>query len=85
VTSPNSEPTEQMLNDVEGLQLVQAIHDRKACVCTNWCSDDKSLITCPHCLTLDVYDPCPIVGFGCGLDCGDDEHCTPEQQNAASK
>lgn len=56
---------------------------RRICTCTNWCSDDKSLITCPHCLTLDICDPCPVVGFGCGLGCGDDDHCTPEQQKAA--
>lgn len=53
------------------------------CTCTNFCSDDASLIDCPHCKTLDIYDPCPVVGFGCGTDCGDDEHCTPEQQKAA--
>lgn len=52
------------------------------CTCTNFCSDDHSLIDCSHCKTLDVYDPCPVVGFGCGTDCGDDEHCTPKQQAA---
>jgi hypothetical protein len=52
----------------------------EACTCTDWCSDDHSLITCPHCLTLDVYDPCPVVGFGCGSGC---DCCTPEQQKAA--
>lgn len=30
MNTPNSEPTEQMLNDAEGQQLVQAIHDRKS-------------------------------------------------------
>ena len=55
----------------------------ETCTCTNFCSDDVSLIDCLHCKTLDPYDPCPVVGFGCGSDCGDDEHCTPEQQKAA--
>jgi hypothetical protein len=55
-----------------------------ACTCTDYCSDDVSLIDCPHCKTLDMYDPCPVVGFGCGSvpdqDC---DCCTPEQRKAA--
>lgn len=53
---------------------------RPRCTCTDFCSDDRSLIDCTHCKSLDVYDPWPVVGFGCGkgCDCG-----TPEQQQAA--
>lgn len=53
------------------------------CICTDSCPEDDN--DCPHCRTLDIYDPCPVVGFGCG-ECGDvdDPCCTPEQQKAAS-
>lgn len=51
-----------------------------ACSCVDFCSDDHSLIDCGHCKSLDVYDPCPVVGFGCGSGC---DCCTPEQQKAA--
>lgn len=88
----NSTVTPEQLNDTEGRRLVQAIHERKAatdpasCTCTDWCSDDVSLIDCLHCATLDVYAPCPVVGFGCGSvpdqDC---DCCTPEQRKAAAK
>jgi hypothetical protein len=57
-----------------------------ACTCTDYCSDDVSLIDCSHCKTLDVYDPCPVVGFGCGsvpdVEC---DCCTPEQRKAAGQ
>lgn len=55
----------------------------EACTCTNHCPEDYSENRCPYCRELDIYDPCPVIGFGCGTDCGDDEHCTPEQQRAA--
>lgn len=53
------------------------------CTCTDYCPESDN--PCPHCRQLDPYDPCPITGFGCGTDCGDDEHCTPEQQRAAEQ
>lgn len=71
------------LNDPKGQKLVQAIHDRRACTCTNRCSENYEDNDCAHCRSLNIYAPCRIVGFGCGQDCGDDEHCTPEQQRAA--
>ncbi len=52
-----------------------------ACTCTDMCPETDN--DCAHCSSLDPYDPCPVVGFGCGSDRGDDEHCTPEQQKAA--
>ncbi len=57
--------------------------DGKVCVCTDMCPEDPESNDCAHCRHLDPYDPCPVVGFGCGSDCDDDEHCTPEQQKAA--
>jgi hypothetical protein len=51
------------------------------CNCIDYCPESDN--TCPHCTLLDLYEPCPVVGFGCGSSCGDDEHCTPEQQKAA--
>lgn len=53
------------------------------CTCTDHCPESPSDNQCAHCRKLDIYYPCPVIGFGCGLDCGDDEHCTPEQQAAA--
>ncbi|AOZ64649.1 hypothetical protein SEA_ROSIEPOSIE_98 [Arthrobacter phage RosiePosie] len=54
----------------------------KGCTCTNHCPESDN--PCPHCRGLDIYSPCPVVGFGCG-DCGDveDPCCTPEEQAAA--
>lgn len=57
--------------------------DGKVCICTNECDEVPEQNDCAYCRALDIYDPCPVVGFGCGSDCGDDEHCTPEQQKAA--
>lgn len=51
------------------------------CTCTDHCPESDN--PCPHCRAMDPYDPCPVVGFGCGSACGDDKHCTPEQQKAA--
>ena len=51
------------------------------CTCVDYCSDDISLIDCLHCKTIDIYDACPVVGFGCGEGC---DCCTPEQQQAAN-
>lgn len=53
------------------------------CICTTTCPEDPEDNDCPHCRTIDPYDPCPATGYGCGTECGDDEHCTPEQQKAA--
>lgn len=55
---------------------------KTGCICGNWCSDDVSLLDCNFCKSLDVYDPCPVVGFGCGIGC---DCCTPEQQKAAGQ
>jgi hypothetical protein len=56
------------------------------CTCTNWCGE-SSEAGCCFCVARDIYEPCPAVGFGCGLgaksgspscDC-----CTVEQWQAA--
>lgn len=53
----------------------------EACTCTNHCPESDN--PCPHCSRLDPYDPCPVVGFGCGASCDDIDHCSPEQREAA--
>ncbi|HWO60244.1 MAG TPA: hypothetical protein VNO31_09445 [Umezawaea sp.] len=50
------------------------------CTCTTDCPEDPAESSCPVCRERDPYDPCPVVGFGCGAGC---DCCTPEQQRAA--
>jgi hypothetical protein len=40
---------------------------------------------CPHCRTIDPYDGCPQLGFGCGLQGDGCDCCTPEQKKAAAR
>lgn len=53
------------------------------CTCTDQCSENYEDNDCKHCRSVDIYDPCPVIGFGCGADCDDEEHCTLEQRKAA--
>lgn len=53
------------------------------CVCTDSCPESWEDNKCAYCRELDIYDPCPVIGFGCGSDCDDLEHCTLEQRKAA--
>ncbi|WP_104116953.1 hypothetical protein [Arthrobacter sp. B1805] len=61
------------------------IRGLRTCTCTSFCPEDRDENECSHCRLLDPYDPCPVIGFGCGSDCQDDGHCTPAQQAAAQK
>lgn len=58
----------------------------EGCICTDYCTEDESN-PCPHCRAMDVYDPCPVIGFGCGMGAteanGKCDCCTPEQWSAA--
>lgn len=55
------------------------------CECTlaTGCGEEDAA-GCDYCRTIDIYLPCPVFGFMCGLGngCGDvdDPCCTPEQQ-----
>lgn len=51
---PNNEPYED-----------HAIADE--CTCTNWCGEGSEAGCC-YCVHTDVYEPCPVVGFGCGMN-----------------
>lgn len=61
----------------------------QACICgteaQERCTDDHSQNFCPYCRGLDIYDPCPRQGFGCGsvpdVEC---DCCTPDQRKAAN-
>lgn len=59
---------------------IEAIDRRTKCSCTTDCPEDRDENTCPVCRLLDPYDPCPVIGFGCGDGC---DCCAPEQQRAA--
>jgi hypothetical protein len=56
--------------------------DPADCICKalKLCAETDN--PCPHCRSLDPYDGCPELGYGCGLpdDC---DCCTPEQKEAA--
>ena len=60
-------------------------HDREPeCRCTTWCGDPGESGCC-FCNRSDVYDPCPVVGYGCGMGATGPrtcECCTDEQWNA---
>ena len=51
------------------------------CVCGTpkqpLCTDDVAMNDCLHCKDIDMYEPCPNQGHGCGSGC---DCCTPEQQ-----
>ncbi|KQR01471.1 hypothetical protein ASF74_07860 [Arthrobacter sp. Leaf145] len=90
---PALQQVDAMVNDLEGQRLVQGILDRKQeqeeswednqpCTCTTDCSEHPEENPCYHCKDLDIYAPCPVIGFGCGGNC---DCCTPEQQKAAAK
>lgn len=59
--------------------------DPMFCTCTTWCGEGTEA-GCPSCVWRPLHDPCPMVGFGCGMKtylvdpC---ECCTPEQWQAA--
>ena len=55
----------------------------RPCTCTSYCPEDPEENPCAFCRDLDIYEPCPVIDFGCGKDCDDPEHCTPEQRVAA--
>jgi hypothetical protein len=42
------------------------------CTCTDYCPESDN--PCAYCKTLDIYDPCPVIGFGCGTG-GNDRRC----------
>jgi hypothetical protein len=70
-------------------QWVEAIDRRGVCTCTRQtrCEEDRSQNLCPVCRRLDIYQPCPHLGFGCGeaASTGDRcDCCTPEQWAAAA-
>jgi hypothetical protein len=45
------------------------------CICTGWCPEDfGDEHYCRYCGGLDIYDPCPRVGFGCGAN-GNTDRC----------
>ena len=60
------------------------------CTCTDFCPESDN--PCIYCRKLDVYDPCPVIGFGCGtggvIKPGDLNHdsdcCTDAQLLAAA-
>lgn len=55
------------------------------CTCTTWCGD-PSEAGCCYCNHTDVYLPCPVVGYGCGMY--DNEarcDCCTDEQWAATK
>jgi hypothetical protein len=55
------------------------------CRCTTWCGDPGEAGCC-WCNDTDVYEPCPEVGSGCGVDGGDPcDCCTPAQRAAAAR
>jgi hypothetical protein len=57
--------------------------DRMArCTCIQLRGCEEFGSPCPVCGERDAYDPCPLMGFGCGsvLDARDPcECCTPRQ------
>jgi len=55
----------------------------ETCTCVNQCPEDYVENNCSYCRTMDPYEPCPVIGFGCGSDCDDEEHCSLEQRKAA--
>lgn len=59
-----------------------------ACICVTACLDRREVdgltddTACTHCESIDIYDPCPVTGFGCFGDC---DCCTPEQKVAVGR
>lgn len=41
-----------------------------SCICVADCPEDFDANPCPHCRGRDIYEPCPVVGFGCGMNAG---------------
>jgi hypothetical protein len=75
-------------------RMNEIINDRYArnpasCTCTNECSEEPEYTDCLYCKRSDIYDPCPAIGFGCGMGAGPEdkqncECCTPQQWAAAA-
>jgi hypothetical protein len=66
--------------------------DEAKCTCTGatGCAEDAEFNNCPVCEFLDIYEPCPRLGFGCGMgsDMSGTEQCdccSPEQFAAAGR
>lgn len=58
--------------------------DKADCVCEALKNCAETDNPCPHCRTIDPYDACPQLGYGCGLLGDDCDCCTPEQLAAAA-
>lgn len=61
------------------------------CRCTNVCGDPGDGAGCCYCNHTDIYEPCPVVGFGCGWQVAagvSDVHrcdcCSDAEWNAAA-
>ena len=79
--------TGQPDNDEEAAVPDRPEQQPDECICTDWCSESYADNPCAYCRELDIYEPCPVVGFGCGfgatLQSGPCDCCTPEQWAAA--
>lgn len=56
----------------------------EGCICTNECDEVPEQNPCAYCRGLDIYEPCPITGFGCGSVDDSCDCCTPQQKAAAA-
>jgi hypothetical protein len=67
------------------IRQIPASTDPADCICEalKLCAETDN--PCPHCRTIDPYDECPQLGFGCGLLSDDCDCCTPEQKKAAAR
>ena len=66
-------------------KLEPANAESAECICTDSCPEDAAENPCPPCRTMDPYEPCPVIGFGCGNVSGEPcDCCTPAQRTAAA-
>lgn len=59
--------------------------DEADCVCEALKDCTETDNPCPHCRTIDPYDACPQIGYGCGLLGDECDCCTPGQRKAAAR
>lgn len=54
------------LNECPGGEVWEDHERATACTCTNWCGEAPDAGCC-YCNHMDIYMPCPVVGYGCGM------------------
>jgi len=59
--------------------------DTADCICAALKDCAEMDNPCPYCRTIDPYDGCPQIGYGCGLLDDECDCCTSAQKAAAAR